>query len=162
MTERSPLIALFGEEMKHHLVHPVVKWGCIASILVVVVLIAGVFMLDRLIPSTARSQLPASATDIQEYYSDSWNGDFVRLIKAKLPQETYAEYARRLKIVTLFDPATDQDIESVINLVIADAPTWWNPPKASETTYFEHRKGDDYLQVLSYSNGYVYYLVTSW
>jgi hypothetical protein len=86
----------------------------------------------------------------------------VRLLKAKLSQEKYTEYARRLNLVSLFDSATHQDIESLINLAIGDAPQWWNPPKASRDTYFEHKKGDDYLQVLSYANGHVYYLVTSW
>lgn len=148
--------------MKRRLVHPAVKWGCLLPLITAVVLICGVLLLDRFIPSAARRKLPASATQIQEYYSNCWNGDFVRLIKAKLPRQEYAKYAGSLNLASLYDPAIRQDMEGTINMGIGDAPSWWNPPTASGTTYFEYKKGNDCLQVLSYSNGYVYYLVTSW
>ncbi|MEI6071520.1 MAG: hypothetical protein WCS31_06990 [Verrucomicrobiae bacterium] len=141
--------------------HPGVKWGCLVPIVPILIAIVGVVLLNRFTPSAPRSKLPPSATDIQEYYSVSGNGDFVRLIKAKMPQQEYPEYARRLQLVTIFDPATHRNLESMINIGIGGAPPWWNPPKASKTTYFENNKSD-YLQVLSYSNGYVYYLVASW
>ena len=142
--------------------HPLVKWGCLLPIVAIGVLICGAFLLDYFMPSAARSKLPPSATQIQEYYSCSWNGDFVRVIKAKLPREEYVSYAQSLSLATLFDPAINHDIESEINMGVGDAPTWWTPPRASRTTYFRYEKGDDYLEVLSYSNGYVYYLVSSW
>jgi len=127
-----------------------------------VVLICAVLLADRFIPSNARRKLPASATHIQEYYSDCLIGDFTRLIKAKLPQQDYAKYASNVNLESLFDPVNHQDIESTINLRFGDAPPWWNPPKASGTTYYEYKKGDVFLRVMSYSDGYVYYLMTKW
>jgi hypothetical protein len=141
--------------------HPAVKWGCIVPIVPVIIAVIVLLILDRAVPSVPRSKLPPSATDIQEYHSDSWNGDFVRLIKAKMPPEEYTGYARRLKLATLFDPAIHHELKSLVNMGIGGAPKWWNPPSASASTYFEHKKSD-FLQVLSYSNGYVYYLVASW
>ncbi len=63
-----------------------VKWGCVALVVGVLSLTAILYLLDTFMPSAARRALPESATDIQEYYSDSWNGDFVCLIKAQLPE----------------------------------------------------------------------------
>ena len=113
-------------------------------------------------PSAGRRALPASAIDIQEYYSGTWNGDFVRLIKARLPLEDYDAYAKALKLYERFDATKHAEIKSMIEIGIGGAPGWWDPPRASATTYFKHVKGDQYVQALNYSNGTVYYLITSW
>jgi hypothetical protein len=138
-----------------------VKWGCIAPLVGLLSLIAILYLLDTFMPSAALRALPESATDIQEYYSGSLNGDFVRLIKARLPEGDYEEYAKALNLSTRFDDSKHADIRSMIDIWAGDAP-WWNPPKSSNTTYFDHVKGDDYVQTLKYSNGTVYLLIVSW
>jgi hypothetical protein len=139
-----------------------VKLGCLAPIIVLLSLIGGLFLLDAFLPSGVRRALPESATDIQEYYSDSWNGDFVRLIKARLPEGDYHQYAKALNLSTRFDESKHSDIRSKIDIGAGDAPAWWDPPQSSSTTYFDHVKGDDYVKTLKYSNGTVYLFITSW
>lgn len=112
-------------------------------------------------PSTARRSLPESATDVQEHYSDSWNGDYVRCIKARLPEIDLPLYAKKLGLSERFDPAAHHDIANLIDISF-DGPDWWTPPPATQTTYFGYERGDDFLQVLKYSSGYVYFVSTSW
>ena len=139
-----------------------VKWGCIAPVVGVLSLIAFLYLLDTFMPSAAGRALPESANDIQEYYSDSWNGDFVRLVKARLPEGDYEEYAKALNLSTRFDDSKHADIRSTIDIGAGDAPAWWDPPRSSSTTYFDHVKGDDYVQTLKYSDGTVYLFIVSW
>jgi len=139
-----------------------VKWGCIAPLIGILSLIAVLLLLDTFMPSGARRALPSSAADIQEYYSDSWNGDFVRLLKARLPEEDYEDYAKSLDLTIRFDESKHADIRSSIDMGAGDAPSWWDPPRSNDTTYFDHVKGDDYVQTLKYSNGTVYLLIVSW
>lgn len=140
----------------------VIKWGCLAPTAFVILLILGCMLVDEVVPSQARRALPGSASDVQEYYSDSWNGDFIRLIKAKLPRKDYEEYARVLGLTERFDPIKHAEIKSMIGIGAGDAPDWWNPPMTRDTTFFEHVKGDDNVRALNYSNGSVFYLMTSW
>ncbi|HEY5742081.1 MAG TPA: hypothetical protein VIS99_06020, partial [Terrimicrobiaceae bacterium] len=58
-----------------------VKLGCLVPLAGIVALVLPLI----------RRALPSSASEIQEYYDDSWNGDFVRLVKAPLPATDYAE-----------------------------------------------------------------------
>ena len=112
-------------------------------------------------PSIARRSLPKSAIDVQEYYSDSWNGDYVRCLKAKLPEADFPLYAKTLGLTASFDPVAHSDIASMINMRF-DGPDWWTPPPAEQTTYFRHKLGDDFIQVLKYSSGHAYFVSTSW
>lgn len=139
-----------------------VKWGCIAPGVGVPLLFVALLLLDTYLPSGVRRALPESATDIQEYYSDSWNGDFVRLLKARMSEEAYGDYAKALGLVTRFDESKHADIRSSIDMGAGGAPSWWDPPRSSDTTYFKHLKGDDFVKTLKYSNGTVYVFITSW
>lgn len=138
------------------------KWGCLIPLVLIFAIISALFVADRFIPSSASRALPASASEIQEYYSDSWNGDYVRCIKAKLPEAEVSTYASHLGLTHKFDPANDAIKESTINIGFGDAPIWWNPPRASQTTFFNDEKGHEFVQVLKYSEGYVYFLSLAW
>jgi len=61
-----------------------------------------------------------------------------------------------------FDPVAHADIKSMIEIGAGDAPGWWDPPNASDSTFFEHVRGDDCVRSLRYSNGTAYLLITSW
>lgn len=124
-------------------------------------LILAVFLMDSFIPSAAKQALPTSATEVQEYYSGSWNGDYVRLLRAKVPETDCPLYAKNLGLIVRFDPAAHAQIASTINMGFGDAPSWWTPPVADRTTYFEH-KHKDAFRVLKYSAGYAYFVSTSW
>lgn len=139
-----------------------VKWGCITPVVGLLLLISVGLLYDKFMPSNEHRALPKSATDIQEYYSDSWNGDFLRVIKAKLPEKDYEAYAKALSMTTKFDESVHKEIRSMIDIGAGDAPVWWDPPRASGTTYFEHIRGSDRVQTLKYSNGAVYLLIVRW
>lgn len=142
-------------------INPWLMWGCLTPIAVILALILGLFLLDAFLPSAARRALPDSATDVQEYYSDSWNGDYVRCVRAKLPETDFPLYAKNLGLTERFDPVAHTDIASMINIGVG-GPAWWTPPSAGPTTYFQHKRDDDFLQVLKYSGGYAYFVSTSW
>jgi hypothetical protein len=121
------------------------------------------FFVRELETSDGKKLLPPSAANVTEHLTHGFvGGDFWRLLKADLPKEDYAVYAKSLNLHTLYQPERDQAVEGSINLKIGDAPEWWNPPNTDSTTYFEHIKGDDHLRVLRYHNGSIYYLVASW
>ncbi|EDY16070.1 hypothetical protein CfE428DRAFT_6395 [Chthoniobacter flavus Ellin428] len=140
--------------------NPLLKWGCLIPLGVVLPLVFAAMALDRFLPSAARRALPASASDVQEYYSGTV--DYVRCLKAKLPEGDVVLYARNLNLTSRFDPVEDAKIASMVNIGIGDAPKWWNPPSASASSYFRYAPGKERVEVLRYSNGYVYYLVTAW
>ena len=147
--------------MKHK-INPYLKWGCFTPIAIIISLIIALYLFDKIVPSTARRSLPQSAAGIQEFYSSSWNGDYVRCIKARLTEADLSIYAKKLGINDQFDPIANTDIASTINMGFLDAPAWWTPPLASRTTYFQSKQNSHYLEILKYSEGYVYYVSTSW
>lgn len=142
--------------------NPWLKWGCLTPIAVILALILGLFLLDTFMPSGARRALPNSATEVQEYYWDSFNGDYERSVKARMPEKDFPLYARNLGLSVRFDPVVHADIASKISMHIPGAPSWWTPPPAGPTTYFRYEKGHDWLQALAYSEGYAYFVSTSW
>ncbi|MDC0087975.1 hypothetical protein OAI07_00375 [Akkermansiaceae bacterium] len=137
-----------------------IKWGCIAPITVIILLVVSLFVIDAVIPSEAKSALPNSAANVREYYSGTV--DFVRLIKAELPQEDYVIYAANLGLTAQFNSAKHENIRRTIDMGISDAPSWWDPPNASGTTFFKYTEGDEYFQVLHYFKGTAYLVITSW
>jgi len=141
---------------------PAVKWGFGIPVIGFLALLSGFYIVDTAMPSNARRALPQSATHVQEYYSDSWNGDFVRLIRADLPEKDYEEYAKRLNLSLRYDETRHKEIRSLIEIGAGEAPDWWNPPRASATTFFKYTKGNDHVQSLNFKDGKVYYLITSW
>ena len=125
--------------------------------------LVALFVVDDIVPSAARRALPDSADSVREYYSDAWiNPDFVRLVKAELPSEDYPRFATALGLTQRFDPVIHGDMRSTLEMGIGDAPEWWDPPSATTTTYFDHVEGGEFVEVLRYNNGTVYYLVSSW
>lgn len=98
---------------------------------------------------------------MQEYYHDSWTGDFVRLLKARLPQADFPQYAKNLGLTERFDPVIHADIGGTIHsLRFVAGKKWFDPPPADQTTYFRHERGrhHSYSEVLWYSNGFVYFI----
>ncbi len=143
-------------------IHPVLKWGCLAPIVVILAVTLGLVALDYVMPSAPRKALPASATDVKEYYSGDWNGDYERLLRANIPEADYPLFAKSLGLKERFDPIAHADIASWINVGFSDQPPWWNPPTAGQTTYFEYDPKHYSLRVLKYSSGYAYFVSASW
>ena len=132
------------------------KRGCLVLVSIIGIGIIGLFLADWLLPSAATRNLPHSATEKQEYFAGF--NDYVRLIKAKLPPEDFDLYAQNLGMSNKYNK-NDPD-KMYANLGHGDAPIWWDPPKASENTYFEYRTG--YVRCLKYDAGVVYYMECTW
>ena len=129
---------------------------------VITIFILAACPLDSIFLSSARKALPDSATEVQEFYSGSWNGDYARCLKAKLPEADYPLFAKNLGLTEHFDARSNAEIASIINMGVDDAPKWWAPPAATSTTYALFKRGQKGLRVLKYSEGRAYLLSTSW
>ena len=141
-------------------INPWLKWGCLTPIALFFALILGVILLDAYMPSPDRRALPGSASEVQEYHSSSWNGDFLRCIKAKLPESNFPTFARNLGLTQRFDPVRHAHIAHRINVGVSHEVAWFTPPLAGPKTYFKYDPSRQSLMVLTFSDGYVYYLAT--
>jgi hypothetical protein len=148
---------------------PRVIWGCLIPIVGILLLLFSGPILMEFQTSAGRKALPAEAANVEQYLKHGIiGGDFIRLLRASLPAERYADYAKSLGLSDKFDPRVHQNIEPTLNMnptldmKIGDAPGWWNPPEVDSTSYFAYKEGDDHLRVLRYHNGSVYLMELSW
>ena len=124
--------------------------GCLCTLGVIAAALLTIGIVDTVVPSGAVRALPKGATDIQEYYRDAgMSGDFTRLLKARIPRENVAEYARKVG-------ATDKK-EGRAGRVYASwggfKTKWWNPQEAP--LYFS-LEGDTSVLV-GWEDGFVYF-----
>lgn len=134
----------------------VVTFGVLA-----VVLPAGCWVADNVPPSAVRQALPATATNVQEYYQDdAWHGDYVRCLEAKMPQSELPQFAAKLGLVKRYNPSKGQ--VPPMGFAIADAPSWWHPPTTLDGAYFKYKPGKEAYSIATYQNGHVYFLATAW
>ncbi len=139
------------------------KIGYLVSITILLcVLCFFVIFFLNMLPSSAKKSLPHTASEIQEYYYCAGNGDFVRCIKAKLPESDVYKFAQNLDLKMQYNPTVYFDYKNVLNMGFSDSPSWWLAVPVNKSTFFNYTQGDDYLAVLNYSKGYVYYMVTTW
>lgn len=115
--------------------------------------------------SNSRKYLPISATEINEYYDSSWNGDYVRLLKAKLPYQDFQNYAKALRLNGHYTEGCkiDQETKSLAFISFMEAPEWWNPPDKEVTKefYYSHPSSDE-IYSLTWHAGYVYNINYVW
>ena len=139
------------------------KWGCSLPLIFIALLPFIGYPIREFQTSNGRKTLPADATHVKEdLIHGFFGGDHTRLLMASMPAIRFSEYAKSLGLDQRFDPDVHQGFKSILNTKIGGAPLWWTPPEVDSTTYFEHKKGDDYLRVLRYHNGTVYLLESSW
>jgi hypothetical protein len=139
------------------------KWGCSLPLIIIALLPLIGYPIREFQTSNGRKTLPADATHVKEdLIHGFFGGDHTRLLMASMPAIRFSEYAKSLGLDQRFDPGEHQGFKSILDTKIGGAPLWWTPPEVDSTTYFEHKKGDDYLRVLRYHNGTVYLLESSW
>lgn len=119
-------------------------------------MLVAMLLWDRFVPSLVRRALPVSATDVQEFYRDlSITGDYIRLLKAKLPEADYPRYARNLGLARRATPA---EIRSRAFFYCSPAPPWWSPPASFTNIFVKSLEGEDGWDALTYDSGYVYFI----
>lgn len=136
-----------------------------SKILIVLgILVIGVCCLwaaDRLTPSLPRRALPATASDVQEYYSDSgFNGDFLRCLRARMPESEMPQFAAKLGLTQRYDPKRDAKLP--ISFSVDPGISWWHQPDSMKGAYFEYTPGSESFSMAMYQEGDVYYMATSW
>jgi hypothetical protein len=124
--------------------------GCLWALGVIAAVFLTIWIVDTVVPSGAVRALPKGATDIQEYYRDAgMTGDFTRILKARIPREDVAEYARKF--------GATHKTEGRAGRVYASwggyKTKWWNPQKAP--LYFS-LEGDTSVLV-GWEDGFVYF-----
>ena len=131
----------------------------IAAVIVAIAL--GLWAADALIPSVVRRALPATASEVHEYYNDSgFTGDFLRCLKAKMPQSEMPRFAAKLGLAQRYDPR--KDAKSPVSFSAADGISWWSQPKTLNGAYFKYTPGSESYSVATYQDGYVYFLAIAW
>jgi len=131
-------------------------------LILVALIILGIFIADKVIPSRARRALPSSATNIQEYYADfGITGDFVRVLKAHLPESDFQIYADNLGL-TKYDPAVQGSEYDTIKTGAGDVPKWWEQPQPMDNCFFKYTPGEDYYTRIIWNDGWVYFIAQSW
>lgn len=105
--------------------------------------------------------LVLSASDIHDYEDDSWNftGDFVRLIRARCPEDTFRRYAAQqgfVRQLTGNEPSSD-----IIMSWNSCPEPWWTPPENKRGTFYSYKEGGE-CRRLAYADGYLYYEICVW
>lgn len=138
-------------------------YGCLTPIVIVAILILGVIIASKVVPSKARSALPDSATDVQEYYSDAgFTGDFVRVLKARLPKEGFPQYAKNLGLTEKYDPSVYDPEYNHLNTSVGSVPAWWDEPRELDNCYFQYIPDKEYVVRVKWKDGWVYFLAVAW
>lgn len=128
--------------------------GCIWILGVICLAIITIVVIDVFLPSKAVRNLPDGATEVQEHYSDvGITGDFVRLVKARVPESEVADFARRVGATSEETGGAGSDYFSW-----SGAASWFSPQKPP--MYFHSEPG--YRILVGWEDGYVYFDVVAW
>ena len=123
-------------------------------------LVALLIIVDKGVPSNARRALPESATEVQEYYSDSiFTGDFTRILKARLPEKDFPLYAKNLGLTEKYDSSKHNRREhDDLETSMGGMPEWWNEPMELDNCYFLLDR--EYINRIKWKDGWVYYVAS--
>ena len=134
------------------------RWGCLA-VPIFFTLLVGFCSLSSKIskgkPSLARTSLPDTATEIQEYYENTFlpPGEFHRLLKARMPRHEVEAYAHRVGATKRESGQTGKEFFSW-----AGAEEWFTPQE--DPLYYYHER--QYRILVGWEDGYVYFDARAW
>ena len=129
--------------------------------LVIVALPTGLWAVDALTPSIVRRALPATASNIQEYYSDDgFHGDFVRCLQADMPSSEMPRFAAKLGLIQRYDAKRDAKLP--LSFATSDMISWWQPPQSLDNAYYDYKPGNSSYSLAKYENGQVFFKVIAW
>ena len=136
------------------------KYGCLVPLALVALLFIGGCIYDKLAPSKARSALPPTASDVQEFYREV-GFDFSRCLKAKLPRVDFDTYARNLELTKDYTPGmmTSDPVKIQIS---GHFPGWFDAPGVDEASAVKYSNGGAWVAVLQYKEPYVYFFIFDW
>lgn len=138
-------------------------YGCLTPVVFVAILIAGAIIVDKIVPSKARRALPYSAAEVQEYYSSAgFTGDFTHVLKARLPERDFSQYAKNLGLTEKYDPRKYGSAYDHLKTSVGDVPDWWDEPMELDNCYFQLLPGKEFVERIKWKDGWVYFLAVAW
>lgn len=136
-----------------------ITWITLGSL--VIALPVGLWAVDALTPLIVRKALPATASNIQEYYSDDgFHGDFVRCLQADMPKSEMPRFAAKLGLSQRYDAKRDAKLP--LSFATSDTIPWWQPPQSLDNAYYDYKPGRDSYSLAKYENGQVHFMVIAW
>ena len=125
------------------------KWLYLVCLLLLIA--AGYYTRDRLSAVPNRVALPWSASDIEEELTEfGLLPDFHYVLKARLPEQDFAVYAKRLGLV----PWQQTSETMGIDWTTSSQQPWWTPSPATERTWYHH--DGDFYRYAKWEAGWVY------
>ena len=129
--------------------------GCLIVLCIIATFILAVFIADKFIPSGAIQKLPSNASEIEEHYqSFGINGDYQRLLRAKIPQEEVEGYAKKLGATNEYNKDNASHFPSSWSRLDP-----WFAPQDPPLYYFQET---GYRILIGWEDGYVYLDVFAW
>jgi len=136
-----------------------ITWVTLGTL--VIALPTGLWTVNALTPSSVRQALPASASNVQEYYSDDgFHGDFVRCLQADMPQSEMPRFAAKLGLLQRYN--AKRDAKLLLGFTTSDAISWWQLPTSLDGAYFECKPSSSSYSLAKYENGHVYFKAIAW
>ena len=133
------------------------RWGCLIIPIALTLLICGTFLADQLTkdqPSNARTRLPDTATEIQEFYEESlFPPEFNLLLKARIPEHEVEAYAQLMGAINKESGQTGKEFFSWSRNI-----DWFDPQE--DPLYYHYEQ--QYRIIVGWENGYVYLDVCQW
>ncbi|XZE35624.1 hypothetical protein SH501x_001126 [Pirellulaceae bacterium SH501] len=101
--------------------------------------------------TSARRNLPWSATDVREHYVDMFV-DYAYYLRARIDEDDFPGYARRLGL------AVDSNTMVSLDKANGDLPSWWTPSSERDKLYL--RQDGDHFMAATYDGEYLF--VQAW
>jgi hypothetical protein len=129
--------------------------------LVICLIVLGILIIPniwvRVVPSRAVRALPDTVTDFHEEYSGCPCYDYSRRLEAKVSRENYRNFIRNYGQLTKYDPVAHHDFALYMKWCFPKAIRWLIEDGALKESYFFIRQDIQYVVVVGYLDGWLYF-----
>lgn len=111
----------------------------------------------------AKRNLPETASNVQEYSRDTgFSGDYLRLLKADIPQKDFSEYVVALGMTEVY--LEDKHLGIIKNQMrYSNLPDWWdNTIPEEDNAYILYDTKKEIFKLLFWKDSKVYYVSSGW
>ena len=129
--------------------------GMVSAVLLV--LVAVLLVQPYVVPSNVRQALPASATDVKEYFFDSpfaKEADTTLYVRARMPEGELPGVAAKLGLTQRYSAAYHVNLP----MSFSGTPDWWASDLNPTGAYINVKLGRSRMEycIAQYQNGFVY------
>lgn len=143
---------MYDDAMQNLLQNRGVQAGCFA----IVAAVAGI-VYTACVDWSPKGYLPGTAQDIHEYQSPivGITSDYWYLLKAKVTEEEFLRFAKRMKLV----PVDDQDPRrAMYRWTGYGNEEWWFALETLQGTFHDPRAKNSAIALAKYESGHLYYM----